>query len=74
MNNFLPLADETQMVVTWVTPHRLSTAPKVEYGTSSFEKEAEGSTTLFNDDGTEKRHMYIHRVVVKGLEPKHKYS
>ncbi len=74
MNNLLPLADETQMIVTWVTPHRISTVPKVEYGTSSYEKEADGSTTLFTDGGFEKRHMYIHRVIVEGLQPKHRYS
>jgi hypothetical protein len=72
LNNLLPLADETQMIVTWVTPRKISTVPKVEYGTSSYEKEAEGSTTLFTNNG--KRHIYIHRVIVKGLQPRHRYS
>jgi hypothetical protein len=67
-------ADCTQMIVTWVTFDKTSYST-VEYGTTSFNLDLslEGSSTLFQDGGSEQRILYIHRVVLTGLIPGETY-
>jgi hypothetical protein len=62
------------MIVTWVTFDKTSYST-VEYGTTSFNLDLslEGSSTLFQDGGSEQRILYIHRVVLTGLIPGETY-
>ena len=63
-----------QMVVTWTTLD--STADSVvEYGSvpNDLKLSALGSTTVFTDGGSEKRVLYIHRVVLENLIPGQTY-
>uniref|UniRef100_A0A673C9Q9 Purple acid phosphatase n=1 Tax=Sphaeramia orbicularis TaxID=375764 RepID=A0A673C9Q9_9TELE len=58
------------MEVTWTTFNK--TESLVEYGLVGgrlFEMTSKGYSTLFVDSGHEKRHMYIHRVILTGLKP-----
>lgn len=58
------------MVVTWVTQNK--TASVVEYGVMGgkrFEFTAKGEATVFQDGGSEKRTMFMHTVILKGLKP-----
>lgn len=61
------------MIVTWVTfdPTKGST---VEYGARYLDQTAYGSSTEFIDGGSEKRKMYIHRVIITGLTPGQSYG
>ncbi|XP_076359677.1 acid phosphatase type 7 [Tachypleus tridentatus] len=58
----------TEMVVTWVTMDPTSSSI-VEYGEYSLNKSTKGSSTKFVDGGSEKRVLYVHRVVVRNLSP-----
>ncbi|CAG2120724.1 unnamed protein product, partial [Medioppia subpectinata] len=64
----------TEMVVTWVT---MDSTPEttVEFGQSptGLNTITQGYATRFTDGGSEKRVMYIHRVVLKGLKPDEQY-
>lgn len=63
------------MEVTWTTFNK--TESKVEYGLLGgrlFEFTAKGDVTLFVDSGEEKRKLYIHRVILKGLKPASTYG
>ena len=61
------------MIVTWTTfsPTARST---VQYGVRDLDSEAHGKATLFVDGGSEKRKIYIHRVIINGLEPGTSYG
>ncbi|XP_043929911.1 acid phosphatase type 7 isoform X2 [Protopterus annectens] len=57
------------MMMTWTTFNRTDSV--VEYnlwGAKLFELQETGSSTPFVDDGTEKRKLYIHRVMLNGLK------
>ena len=58
------------MIVTWVTMDATSDSV-VEYGTvpNDLTLSALGSTTVFTDGGSEKRVLYIHRVLLDNLIP-----
>jgi len=61
------------MIVTWVTLNEINESV-VEYGQlDMFDKRANGSVSIFQDSGTEKRREYIHRVVLRDLIPGQKY-
>jgi hypothetical protein len=61
------------MIVTWITLNEVNDSI-VEYGRRTVnEKRALGSVSIFRDDGSEKRHEYIHRVVLTNLIPGQKY-
>ena len=60
------------MMVTWVTMHT-SHEPVVEFGINGLDASVLARTTRFVDGGLEKRHMYIHRAVLKGLQHSQKY-
>ena len=60
------------MVATWVTMHT-SPNPECLYGETVLNSKVKAKTTRFVDGGFEKRHMYIHRAVLTGLTPGHKY-
>ncbi|CAF3681988.1 unnamed protein product [Rotaria sordida] len=56
--------DPTLMIVTWVTLNEVNDFI-VEYGQfDMFNKREIGSISIFQDSGSEKRHEYIHRVVL----------
>lgn len=65
-------ASPQEMIVTWLTtnstPHSI-----VQYGPAeavpTFPLTQEGYQTKFVDGGSEKRSMYIHRVLLKNLKP-----
>ena len=60
------------MYVTWVTLSPTGT-PAVEYGNVHLDKSARGYTTKFTDGGSEKRLIHVHRVLLTGLQPGHRY-
>ena len=60
-----------EMIVTWVTKH-LDQNVHVRYGPNATEKfrfKAKASTTKFVNPGKERRVIYIHRAILKQLEP-----
>lgn len=61
-------AAPTEMMVTWVTldPTNVST---VEYGISKLNLRKTGNVTKFVDGGSNKRVIYIHRVLLTDLVP-----
>ena len=61
------------MVVTWVTMNR-TTASVVEYGRDNLNTVARGSQDVFIDGGSERRHIYMHRVTLSGLMPGQSYG
>jgi len=61
------------MTVTWTTFNSTKTST-VWYGKTSLNMSSTGTSSLFIDGGNEKRHMYIHRVTLSGLEPDSKYG
>ena len=64
------------MVVTWVT-FNTTGGSVVEYGlhvVGYFTDVVKGREDLFQDGGSEKRKLYIHRVVLTGLTPDAKYG
>ncbi|CAF0901288.1 unnamed protein product [Didymodactylos carnosus] len=60
------------MVVTWITLNEVNDSA-VEYGIETFDKRVNGSVSIFNDGGSEKRKEYVHRVVLHELTPGQKY-
>jgi len=60
-----------EMVVTWVTLSACNTT--VEYGLKSPSITTLGTTKPFQDGGSEKRVIYIHRATMIGLKSGHKY-
>jgi hypothetical protein len=46
----------------------------VWYGINKLENQAHGTAVKFIDGGAEKRHMFIHRVTLKGLKPGQTYG
>jgi hypothetical protein len=67
------IADETQMIVTWLT-FDLTKTSTVWYGIDKLDNVTHGTVHKFIDGGDEKRHMFIHRVTLKGLKPGQTYS
>ena len=61
------------MIVTWVTFDSTSNTI-VEYGIDKLENSVNGKYNLFEDGGSEKRKLYIHRVTLTNLKPNTKYS
>ncbi|KAG5857606.1 hypothetical protein ANANG_G00021220 [Anguilla anguilla] len=58
------------MVITWTTFNE--TESVVEYnvwGGKLFDLMAKGTSTIFEDGGSEKRKLYVHRVTLSGLRP-----
>ncbi|XP_041981371.1 acid phosphatase type 7 isoform X3 [Aricia agestis] len=55
------------IVVTWTTFDKTKES-RVQYGVGSMDQEASGIASVFVDNGTEKRHMYIHRVTLPDLK------
>ncbi|XP_039597997.1 acid phosphatase type 7 isoform X2 [Polypterus senegalus] len=58
------------VVITWTTFNKTDTL--VEYGVwgeKLFDKATQGSCTMFEDGGTEKRSLFIHRVTLQDLKP-----
>ncbi|KAG9336512.1 hypothetical protein JZ751_002859 [Albula glossodonta] len=58
------------MVITWTTFNK--TESLVEYsmwGGKLFDLKAKGTSTIFEDGGSEKRKLYIHRVTLLDLRP-----
>lgn len=66
--------DATQMIVTWVTFDSTEDSV-VEYGSipTDLYSVEQGSSDQFQDGGTEKRILYIHRVLLKSLIPGQTY-
>ncbi|XP_036397978.1 acid phosphatase type 7 [Megalops cyprinoides] len=63
------------MVITWTTFNE--TESVVEYsawGGKLFNQVAKGTSTVFEDGGSEKRRLYIHRVTLAGLRPGSVYA
>ncbi|XP_066598321.1 acid phosphatase type 7 [Prorops nasuta] len=60
------------IVVTWNTKNDTQESI-VEYGIGRLTLKAEGYSTLFIDGGKRKNSQYIHRVLLKNLEPKSRY-
>ena len=75
---FFQLANHRQMVVTWTTPNRTSCSV-VWYGlvsedhlkkaNSALDKMATGNCSALVDAGPQRRTVYIHRVLLRGLMP-----
>lgn len=65
--------DATEMMVTWLTMDAITSKPVVEYGVLEsplpYPFSSSGMTTKFTDGGSEKRVMFIHRVLLQGLTP-----
>lgn len=62
------------MWVTWVTFDDISTAPLVEYGIGALTEMVKGSTTKFVDGGSQKRTIYVHRVLLENLKAAQSYG
>ena len=60
-------ASYDQMVVTWVTFNQ-TTDSTVWFGQKRMDNVAYGTQTFFQDSGSEKRSMYIHRVYLEDLK------
>lgn len=58
----------TQMMITWLTINSTNQSI-VEYGLNRFDQVEFGKETKFIDGGSEKRIMYVHRVLLKSLQP-----
>lgn len=65
-----------EMIVTWVTRHN-DQSVHVRYGlndTNKFQFKSKVSTSKYVNPGKEKRVMYIHRAILKELEPGRLYK
>lgn len=65
-----------QMLVTWVTKHN-DQKVHVRYGRNNsdeFEFKAKASTTKYVNPGREGRIMYVHRAILRELEPNQLYK
>ncbi|UJR35793.1 hypothetical protein I4U23_028541 [Adineta vaga] len=61
------------MIVTWVTMNPINDS-MVEYGeTDILNQRVNGTVSIFQDSGSEKRREYIHRVVLRNLLPGRRY-
>lgn len=61
------------MIVTWVTLNEVNDSI-VEYGqVGMLDKRTMGTVSVFQDDGSEQRREYIHRVILQDLIPGQKY-
>ncbi|CAN7948577.1 unnamed protein product, partial [Ixodes pacificus] len=60
--------DPTRMIVTWTTINATDESV-VEFGQAGLDQRALGNTTKFQDGGTERRVIFIHRVTLTGLQP-----
>ena len=61
------------MIVTWVTLNEVNDSI-VEYGqVGMLNKRTTGTVSIFQDDGSEQRREYIHRVILRDLIPGQKY-
>lgn len=61
------------MIVTWVTLNEVNDSV-VEYGqVGLLNKRTTGTVSIFQDDGSEQRREYIHRVILRDLIPGQKY-
>ncbi|XP_077516899.1 acid phosphatase type 7-like isoform X3 [Amblyomma americanum] len=58
----------TQMVVTWTTFHPTNESV-VEFGENGLDRRATGYSSKFYDGGSERRLIFIHRVVLEDLRP-----
>lgn len=66
--------DSSQMIINWVTQNSTGTSV-VEYGTlTGLSKVATGNEKVFVDGGPEKRCLYMHTVLLQGLQPRQKYG
>lgn len=56
------------MVITWTT---FTDTPSsvVEFGNAGLTDTATGSSTQFTDGGSEHRNLWMHRVILKDLQP-----
>lgn len=61
------------MFVTWATLNSTGDAI-VQFGQGRTSQSANGSESLFVDGGSEKRHIYMHRVLLTGLVPGKNYG
>lgn len=64
--------DNKDIVITWVTPSN-TTKSVVQYGTTAININATGTPTNFTDQGADKRVMWMHRVLLRGLTPNTRY-
>ena len=64
---------QNEFVVTWTTFDQAKTST-CNYGINAMDQVAHGKDHKFVDGGNEKRHMYIHRVYLKGLKANTSYS
>lgn len=60
------------MIVTWVTQDPVNES-MVEFGLTSLNQVAQGSSQVFVDGGTQKRSMTVHRVQLTNLVPGQTY-
>ncbi|KAH7968572.1 hypothetical protein HPB52_009807 [Rhipicephalus sanguineus] len=56
------------MLVTWTTFDPTNDSV-VEFGEDGLNKQARGQSTKFYDGGSERRLIYIHRVLLEDLRP-----
>ena len=68
------LDEPSEMFITWSTLSETK-GSVVEYGKSSIsEFRASGNYTKFTDGGPKKLTQFIHRVILRDLEPGQEYS
>ncbi|CAN7999030.1 unnamed protein product [Ixodes hexagonus] len=60
--------DPTQMIVTWTTFNETNESV-VEFGQAGLDHRTVGNSTMFQDGGSERRIIFIHRVTLTGLQP-----
>uniref|UniRef100_A0AAY4BS28 Purple acid phosphatase n=2 Tax=Denticeps clupeoides TaxID=299321 RepID=A0AAY4BS28_9TELE len=58
------------MVITWTTEDKVDSVVEYsQWGGKFLDQTAKGSSVVFEDGGSEKRKMYIHRVTLSDLKP-----
>jgi len=65
--------DPSLMWVTWVTFDDIATPPLAEIGQGALTDTVKGTTTKFVDGGSEKRTIYVHRVLFDKLKAGQNY-